>query len=120
MICKIIKYLNVYLYTYFNNNSPNSLEAIASLGIEEERLYYISFDDYIQQHPELKSVDRDLQERRYNHFEEKRKTFINEAIKRRREIIEEKKKTGVNNVKRRKRKIAVFEKSANNGVKKHN
>ena len=63
------------------------------MGIDEERLYYISFDDFIQQHPELKSVDKDLQERRYNHFEEKRKNFINEAIKRRREIIEEKKKS---------------------------
>ena len=68
-------------------NSPNSLEALATLGIEEERLYYLSFDEFLQIHPELKNVQRDLQERRYNHFEEKRKKFIDEAQKKRKEII---------------------------------
>jgi len=53
--------------------SPNSLEALASLGIEEERLYYVSFEEFLQKHPELKNVQKDLQERRYNHFEEKKK-----------------------------------------------
>ena len=33
-------------------------------------------------------VSKDLQERRYNHYEEKRKKFIDEAIKKRREIID--------------------------------
>ena len=49
---------------------------MAILGIEEERLYYVSFDDFLQTHPELKNIERDLQERRYNHFEEKRKKIL--------------------------------------------
>ena len=64
---------------------------MAILGIEEERLYYVSFDDFLQTHPELKNIERDLQERRYNHFEEKRKKFIEDAQKKRREIIDLKK-----------------------------
>ena len=63
---------------------------MASLGLEEERLYYISFDEFLQTHPELKNVQRDLQERRYNHYEEKRKRFIEEAQKQRKKIIENK------------------------------
>ena len=64
---------------------------MATLGIEEERLYYISFEEFLQAHPELKNVQKDLQERRYNHFEEKRKRFIEEAQKMRKQIIENKK-----------------------------
>ena len=64
---------------------------MASLGIEEERLYYVSFEEFLQKHPELKNVQKDLQERRYNHFEEKRKKFIDEAQKKRQQIINLKK-----------------------------
>ena len=64
---------------------------MATLGIEEERLYYVSFDEFLQTHPELKNVQKDLQERRYNHFEEKRKKFLEEAQKKRKQIMENKK-----------------------------
>ena len=64
---------------------------MATLGIEEERLYYVSFDEFLQTHPELKNVQKDLQERRYNHFEEKRKKFLEEAQKKRKQIMEHKK-----------------------------
>ena len=43
--------------------------------------------------PQIKKVDRDLQERKFNHFEEKRKRLIEEAISKRKEIIETKKNT---------------------------
>ena len=66
---------------------------MASLGIEENRLYYISFDDFIKRHPELKNLYKDLQEKKYNHYEEKRKNLIQLSIKKRREIIEDNKKS---------------------------
>ena len=66
---------------------------MASLGIEENRLYYISFDDFIKRHPELKNIYKDLQEKKYNHYEEKRKNLIQLSIKKRREIIEDNKKS---------------------------
>ena len=59
------------------------------MGIEEIRLYYISFDDFFKRHPELKNVNKDLQERKYNHYEKRRKNLIQLSIKKRRELIED-------------------------------
>ena len=68
--------------------SPNSKEALATLGIELNQLFYLTFDDYISQHPDLKGFSRDLQEKRYNHFEEKRKHRLFEVKERRNKIKE--------------------------------
>ena len=71
-------------------NSPRSIEAIKLLGIEFSSLYFIPFETYISQHKELKSFTKELQERRYNHFESKRKIKIELAKEKRKELIEKK------------------------------
>ena len=53
----------------------------------------VSFEEYIKKNPELKRVDRDLQERKYIHYEEKRQKLIEEAKLKRKEIIKEKQNT---------------------------
>ena len=72
-------------------SSPRSLEAIGLLGYNIKKLYHISFESYIKNHPELKNFSQELQERRYNHFEEIRLKKINEAKNKRDELISLKK-----------------------------
>ena len=69
-------------------NSPRSLEALGSMGIDVHKLYHISFDDFMYMHPELKNISKDLQEKRYNHYEAKRQSKIQKAKEKRRELIE--------------------------------
>ena len=68
-------------------NSPRSLEALGTLGIDVDKLYYMSFNDFIYRHPELRNISKDLQEKRYNHYESKRQTKIQRAKDKRQEII---------------------------------
>ena len=68
------------------------MEALGSLGIEEDRLYYLPFDEYIRTRPELKGATLDLQEKSYRHYEDKRKKLIEEAINKRKELIRIQKK----------------------------
>ena len=72
----------------YPTHSPRSIEAINSLGFELHKLYYISFEDFLYTHPELKSISKDLQEKRYNHYEAKRQEKISKAKEKRREIID--------------------------------
>ena len=69
-------------------NSPRSKTAIESLGIDENILYYISYDEFIKLHPELIGQDNNYKLRAYNRVESKRKKYIEEAIKRRRELMD--------------------------------
>jgi hypothetical protein len=72
-------------------SSPRSLEALGLLGYNIKKLYHISFESYIKNHPELKNFSQEIQERRYNHFEEIRLKKINEAKNKREELISIKK-----------------------------
>ena len=81
----------------FNNkkkriNSSRSKEAIANLGINMDRLYQLSLEEYLAQHPELKNIPKDLQQKKYDHYEEKRKEFIKNAIDLRKNIIDKEEK----------------------------
>ena len=66
---------------------------MASLGLDIDSLYYITFEEYLKQHKELMNIDDDLKEKRYNHYEDKRQFRIKAAIKRREEIIRERNKS---------------------------
>ena len=68
-------------------NSPRSKEAIDLLGLEENMLYYITFPEYIKNHPELSKLDKDLQQKSYIHVENRRKKYIEALILKRKEII---------------------------------
>jgi hypothetical protein len=68
-------------------NSPRSQIALLNLGIDMNCLYYLSRDEYLSKHPELKNESIDVKNRYYYHFEEKRKNKIKRAIKKRDELI---------------------------------
>ena len=57
------------------------------MGIDERKLYQISKKDYISTHPELKDISKELQDKRYEHYEKKREEWISEAKSMRSEII---------------------------------
>ena len=71
--------------------SPRSLKAIKTLGYDLNKLYFISFENYIKKHPELQKINQEFKEKRYNQFEQKRIKRINEAKNKREEIIEDEK-----------------------------
>ena len=54
-------------------NSPRTLEACNQLGVEPEELYYHTLQEYINIHPEVLSLDKELQQYRYEHMEQYRK-----------------------------------------------
>lgn len=68
-------------------NSPRSLEALNLLGIEPQKLYYMTFKDYLEKHPELKALEKHLQEFRYQHQEDKRLSRIKMATEKREQLI---------------------------------
>lgn len=58
------------------------------LGITQHKLYYVSFDDYMYIHPELKHLSFDLKNRYFQNFEQKRLNRIGQIKNKRNELIE--------------------------------
>ena len=76
----------------FNNNedklnSPKSKKALLLLGIEEKDLYFISKNEFIQNHPELINLTEELKLRRYENYENLRKNKIKKAIELREHLL---------------------------------
>ena len=65
--------------------SPRSLNIISSLGLKPKDLYQISFQDFLKNNPELKKMGKEIQNQRYNFFNEERKNNINRCIQQRKE-----------------------------------
>ena len=59
-----------------------------SLGLDANKLYEISQKDYINSHPELKQASEEVQNKRYDHFNNRRLKSIEEARKVRKNIID--------------------------------
>ena len=57
-------------------NSPRSIEAAQSLGIDLNSLYLLSKKEYISSNPEIKKLTEDLQDVRYDHYKKKREEKI--------------------------------------------
>ena len=57
-------------------NSPRSKTAIELLGIEENILYYVSYDEFIKSHPELIGQDNNYKIKAYTLFNIKFNKFI--------------------------------------------
>ena len=66
--------------------TPHSRQAILELGLTDNDLFKISKKQYLLMYPELKTESKDIQEKRYNHYDEKRRQAIDEAIKKREEM----------------------------------
>ena len=71
--------------------SPHSIEACRLIGITLIELYPLTFDEYILQHKEVRNLQKNLQEERYNHFDKIRKEKIEMAKEKRKELIENEK-----------------------------
>ena len=68
--------------------------ALEELGLEENKLYKISKKEYLSNHPELGQEKAEIQDKRYDHYEQRRQEAIEEARKIRSEIIQKEEKKG--------------------------
>ena len=73
-------------------NSPFSLKACKLQGVTEEDLYKITLEDYIQLYPESKKLPKELQQERYDNYEENRTKTIDILKETRNNLIEENEK----------------------------
>ena len=71
-------------------NSPRSIDACRRQGIEVNELLYLSLENYKQKSGK-KDLERSLLQKRWEHFEEKRKEKLKLVIEERNKIIEEEK-----------------------------
>ena len=72
-------------------NTPYSKKAIQILGIEENDLYEISKEEYLQKQNALKDAPDELKDQRYELFNNKRLKIIEDAKKLRKKIIADEK-----------------------------
>ena len=73
-------------------NTPNSKRASQILGIDENDLYEISKEEYLQKQNILKDAPDELKDQRYELFNNKRLKTIEDARKLRKDIIEDESK----------------------------
>ena len=73
-------------------NSPFSIKACKLQGVTENDLYQITLEDYIQLHTESKNLPKELQQERYDNYEENRKALIEELKETRNKLIKESEK----------------------------
>ena len=69
--------------------SPHSLLAIRLIGATLEDLRYLSLDEYIKKNISIQYLEKDLQQERYNHYEQNRLGLIKEAKKIREDLLKE-------------------------------
>ena len=98
-----IKLLNLEEVDFTNPNqkikSPRSLNIISSLGLKPKDLYQISFQEFLNNNPELKKMGKEIQNQRFKFFNEERQNNINRCIEQRKELILLTKKTKGNKLK---------------------
>ena len=78
-------------------NSPRSKRAIYILGIDEDSLYEITKEEYLEKNEELKDAPNVIKNKRYEEFNFRRLKIIEDARKLRNEIISDEKKQKYNN-----------------------
>ena len=68
-------------------NTPMSNRALLELGLIEDDLFKIDKKKYLSLNPQLKAESQDIQDRRYEHYEQRRQKAIEDAIRKREEIL---------------------------------
>ena len=68
--------------------SPHSLTAIRLIGTTLDDLRYFTFDDYVKS-ASIQNLERELQEERYNHYEQNRLELIKEAKEIREDLLKD-------------------------------
>jgi len=69
--------------------SPLSIKACKLQGVTEEDLIFITFEEYIQMHPEWINLSKEFQQERYDNFEQNRKDLIETLKEIRNDLISE-------------------------------
>ena len=69
--------------------SPHSIKAMNNLGIINEDLEYLTFEEYLSKNPQLVGEEKKIQKFRYNHVDKIRKDLIEKVREQRMKIIEE-------------------------------
>ena len=72
-------------------SSPVSLLACKFMGVKLDDLTYLSYDDFLQENPDYKSLEPNIAIERYEHYVDRRQKLISSLKKIRNEIIKEKK-----------------------------
>ena len=70
--------------------SPLSIKACKLQGVTEEDLIFITFEEYMQNHPEWINLPKEFQQERYDNFEQNRKDLIETLKEVRNDLISEK------------------------------
>ena len=70
-------------------NSPRSIKEMKNLGIINEDLEYLTFEEYLSENPELVGEDKKMQKFRYKCVQKKRKELIDKIRDARKKTIEE-------------------------------
>ena len=100
-----IKLLNLEEVDFTNPEqkikSPRSLNIISSLGLKPKDLYQISFQEFLNNNPDLKKLGKEIQNQRYQFYNQERENNINRCIQQRQELIKltKKNKLKQNNIK---------------------
>ncbi len=78
-------------------NSPHSLKALSLLGINEEELYKLSFDEFKNENLEIQDSPKELQKFHYEAYEKFRNKIIEKLKEKRKKIIEKKGENEIDN-----------------------
>ena len=78
-------------------NSPHSLKALSLLGINEEELYKLSFDEFKNENLEIQDLPKELQKFHYEAYEKFRNKIIEKLKEKRKKIIEKKGENEIDN-----------------------
>ena len=101
-----IKLLNLEEVDFTNPEqkikSPRSLNIISSLGLKPKDLYQISFQEFLNNNPDLKKLGKEIQNQRYQFYNQERENNINRCIQQRQELINLTKKNKQNKIKEEK------------------
>jgi len=69
--------------------SPFSIRACRLEGVTEKDLYRITLEEYIESHPESMNLPKELQQERYDNYEQNRTKLIESLKEMRNKLIEE-------------------------------
>ena len=85
--------INLENYNYnsksANLNSPFSIKALHSLGIEEKELKTLKLEEYIKSNIDCRDISEELQNERYMNYVKKHDELINKAKEKRKQLKEE-------------------------------
>jgi hypothetical protein len=94
-------------------NSPRSIKAMNSLGINNHDLEFLTFKQYLEKNPQLVGETKRIQKLEYNHVQAIRKDLINQVIESRKMIISENKNIKTRNASSKNRTSTSLENNNN-------